>query len=209
MPLNTIYQARIIQTWGEGGNKMENVFFYDHTAGSGNALTLAELLETGCLALINDLQTQFVKNVSIDVINLGDLSDFISYPITGEGGWAGDSLPPYAAVGFTMKVNTRAVRHGSKRFSGVPESAQDDGKVTDPSYVTNIDAMRVFLSQEVVGASDTFLPVVVKRIRTAVPGTTPTQYTYRLPRAGDTLTLGEVVTVIDSLTLSHQVSRKA
>lgn len=209
MPLSTIYQARIMQTWGEGGRSLESVFFFDHTAGSGTALTLAELLEDGCLSLMNDLQTQFVKNKSIEVINLGELSDFISYPLTGEGGWAGDSLPPYAAVGYTMKLNTRAVRHGGKRFSGVPESAQDDGKVTDPSYQTAMEAMRLFLSQEVVGASDTFLPVVVKRVRTAVPDTVPTRYTYRLPRAGDTLVLGEVVSVLTSNSLSHQVSRKA
>lgn len=207
MALSSLYMVRLIQTWGVGGKQLENVFFFNHTAGAGVAINLAEALETGLLPLLADVQAQFVQNKSIEVINMGTLSDFISYPITGEGGFSGDVLPPYAALGFTMKLNTRAVRHGSKRIAGIPESIQANGVINNTPYLTNVEALRLWLQQEVVSADDTWLPVVVKRVKEAVAGTVPQQYTYRLPVTDGELVLGEVVTVQTSQNLTHQVSR--
>jgi len=208
MPLDTIYQVRARQTWGSGGKALENVFFFDHTAGAGNATDMATAFGDAFSTLINQIQAPIVKNYSIDVINLGDLGDFASVPWLGSGTQVGDALPPYAAIGFTLKVNTRAVRKGSKRISGVPESAQIDGKLTNEGYIAAVELLRLAMQQEVVTASDTYLPVVVKRIKEPVVGTVPLQYTYRLPTIGDTLVTGEVVVVLTTTSLSHQVSRE-
>lgn len=208
MPLDTIYQVRARQTWGSGGKALENVFFFDHTAGTGNAADMAVAFGGVFSTLINQIQAPIVKNYSIDVINLGDLGDFASVPWLGSGTQIGDALPPYAAIGFTLKVNTRAVRKGSKRISGVPESAQIDGKLTNEGYIAAVELLRLAMQQEVVTASDTYLPVVVKRIKEPVVGTVPLQYTYRLPTIGDTLVTGEVVVVLTTTSLSHQVSRE-
>jgi len=208
MPLDTIYQVRARQTWGSGGKALENVFFFDHTAGTGNATDMATAFGDAFSTLINQIQAPIVKNYSIDVINLGDLGDFASVPWLGSGTQVGDALPPYAAIGFTLKVNTRAVRKGSKRISGVPESAQIDGKLTNEGYIAAVELLRLAMQQEVVTASDTYLPVVVKRIKEPVVGTVPLQYTYRLPTIGDTLVTGEVVVVLTTTSLSHQVSRE-
>lgn len=208
MALNTIYQLRLIQEWGSGGKRMENVFFYDHTAGSGEAADLATAFGTAILPAIHELQNEIVKDYSIDVINLGDLSDFASVPTVGQGDYSGDALPPYAAVGYTLKVSTRAVRKGSKRFSGVPESVQVNGQVTNATYATSMEALRILLQTELVDASETWLPVVIKRVKTAVVGTVPLQYTYRLPTTDGELTIGEIVVALTSSILSHQVSRE-
>jgi hypothetical protein len=208
MPLNTVYQLRARQTWGSGGKPLESVFFFDHTAGDGVAADLATAFGIGLGAAINALQAPIIRNYSIDVINLGDLGDFASLPWIGGGAGEGDSLPPYAAVGYTLKVNTRAVRKGSKRISGVPESVATNGVITIPGYQSLMDTLRIALQQEVVTADDTWLPVIVKRIKELIVGTVPPQYTYRLPTIGDTIILGEVVVALTSNNLTHQVSRE-
>jgi hypothetical protein len=208
VPLNTIYQVRARQQYGTGGKEMETVWFFDHTAGSGDATHLATVWGTSRGALINPLQTELIKNLSIDVINLGDLSDFASVPWLGTGAVTDDTMPPYAAYGYTMKVNTRAVRKGSKRISGVPETAITAGVVTAAPVLANAETLRLAMQIEMTDATDTYLPVVVKRVKEPVVGTIPPQFTYRLPTTDAELVLGEVVVVLFNKNLSHQVSRE-
>lgn len=207
MPLNTIYQVRARQQFGEGGKELETVWFFDHTAGSGDATALAVAFGAARGDLMNAFQTELIKNYSIDVINLGDLGDFASLPWFGTGALAQDTLPPFNAVGFTMKVDTRAVKKGSKRVSGLAETDVTNGKITGTATIANIELLRIAMGQEIVDASDTWLPVVIKRVKEAVPGTTPTQYKYRLPETNAELVVGEVVVVLTSPNVAHQVSR--
>lgn len=208
MPLNKVYQVRARQHWGGSNKPFESVFFFEHTAGEGNWGDLAEVFGTTIGAKINDLQTTTVHNDSIDVINLGDPVDFGFALWAGLGAYDESALPPYAAIGFTFKLNTRAVRHGGKRISGIPESVADNGKIVDAAYRAKRELLRLVMQQELVDADNTWLPVVVKRIRTPVAGTVPQQYKYALPKSGDPLVLGEVVAVLTSDDLSHQVSRE-
>ena len=208
MALNTIYMLRHIQSWLDGGKKMENVYFFDHTAGTGEAAALATSFGIVFLPVIRALQCQTVKDVSIDVINLGDLGDFTSVPVSGMGVYVGQVLPPHSALSFTTKLSTRAVRHGGHRISGIPESVNEAGKILDPTYVGQMEDYRDLLKTELVDATETWKPVVIKRVRTAVPGKTPTQYTYRLPETDGELVVGEIVNALLSLNISHQVSRE-
>lgn len=208
MALDTIYQVRARQQWGTGGKELETVWFYDHTAGLGSSADLAEAWGDSIGVMINNLQASHVRNYSIDVINLGDLGDFDSAPWAGGGAIVQEANPPFAALGYTMKVNTRAVRKGSKRISGVPETVVQNGVVTDATYQGLMETLRIAMQNEIVTLDDTYLPIVVKRIKTAVVGTVPLQYTYRLPTIGDPLTVGEVVVVLTSFNLTHQVSRE-
>lgn len=207
MSLETTYMLRLIQTWGVGGKRMENVFFYDHTAGDGVAIQLAQAFEANILPNITNLQCDLVKNVSLDVINMGNFGDFISWPLTGQGEYAAEALPPHSALNFTMKLNTRAVRKGSKRISGIPETVQINGVVTLAGYIARIETFRVLLDDELVTTEDTWLPVVIKRVKEPVAGTVPVQYTYRLPETNAELVVGQIVTATTTLNISHQVSR--
>lgn len=208
MPLNTIYQVRHRQRWDAGGKFLESVYFFDHTAGAGNWADLAASFGTVYGAAVNDLQTNNVNNYSIDVINLGDLGDFGFLPQLGVGDYVAESLPPHSALNFTMKVNTRAVRKGSKRISGIPETVQNGGHIGDATYLGRMEDFRLILQTELVSAGDTWLPVVVKRVKTAVVGTVPLQYTYRLPETDAELVVGEIVVALTTSNISHQVSRE-
>lgn len=207
MALNDIYMLTHRQTWGVGGRPINNVYFFEHTAGAGVAIDLAQAFQSQYLPVIGALQSILIWSTFLEVINLGDLGDFVSYPVEANGSYGGDVLPPYAAYGFTQRVNTRAVRKGSKRIAGVPESAQANGVVTFPDILDAMEDFRILLESELTDVSDTWLPVVIKRVKTPVVGTVPLQYTYRLPTSDLELVVGEVVNVSTSPNLTHQVSR--
>ena len=208
MPLNTLYQLRMKQEWGTGGKPLESVYFFDHTAGSGDWADLAAAFGASYVPAVNDLQATVVKNASLDVINLGEPTDFGFLPVVGAGTFVGEVLPPFNAISYTLKVNTRAVAKGSKRISGIPEAVQNFGVISDAGYLADMEVLRLILSQELVDGGNTWLPVIVKRIKESIVGTVPPQFTYRLPTTGDTLTLGEVVAVLTTANIKHQVSRE-
>lgn len=208
MALSDIYQVRGRQKYGTGGKEMETVWFYERTAGAGGSADLAVLWGEEIGALINALQTTNIKNYSVDVINLGDLEDFIALPWVGTGVVEDDTMPPYVAYGYTTKLNTRAVRHGGKRVSGVPETGATNGVVTAAPVLANMETLRLAMFAELAGGDDTFLPIVVKRVREEVADTEPQQYTYRLPETDGELVFGEIVVALTSPNLTSQVSRK-
>lgn len=208
MPLNKIYQVRFLQTYQTGGKASENVFFYDHTAGSGSSAALGAAFGSVVVPLINAIQTQVMKNVGINVINLGDLSDFAPLATAGLGAISGATLPPHAAVTYTTKVNTRAVRKGGKRIGGVPESAQTNGVIDDDGYFANVELLRIQLFAELTSLDDTWLPVVIKRVKTLITGTVPPQYTYRLPTTDAELVVGQITVALTTRNVGHQVSRE-
>jgi hypothetical protein len=207
MPLNDIYMLTLIQEWGTGGKRMNNVFFYEHTAGEDNHVGLGFAFATQILPDINSLQCNIVRNYSVNVVNLGDLGDFGDTVVSGGGLYEEQSLPIADAIGYTTKLNTRAVRHGGKRFSGIPESVQANGIVTVSGYLTYMETVRGHLMNELTAIGDTWLPVVIKRVREEIPGTVPQQYTYRLPETDGELVIGEIVAAYTSPKISHQVSR--
>jgi hypothetical protein len=184
------------------------VFFYEHTAGAGKAIDLAQDFEAAIVNGINAIQCGVVKNRTLDILNMGDPTDFVYYPITGQGDIVGQALPPQSAVSYTLKLNTRAVRKGGHRISGIPEAVQDSGVISDPTYITAIEALRDLFVGELVNVSDTWLPVVLKRVKEPVVGTVPLQYTYRLPSTDAELVVGEIVTGLVNTDVGNQVSRK-
>lgn len=207
--LSDIYLLRFKQRWGVSSISLENAFFYERTAGTPLAIGVAQMFEEQVLPNINAIQTQFVKNVGVDVLNMGDPTDFVYYPLTGEGTISGQTLPPQSAVSYTLKLNTRAVRPGGKRFSGVPEAVQSDGEIQDAGYITAMNVLRVQLYGELIDSENTLKPVVLKRIKEAVAGTVPTRYTYRLPTVLDPLVVGDVLTATVGIRVGNQVSRKS
>jgi hypothetical protein len=208
MALSSIYQ--LISKHNIDGQDLENVFFYNHASGSGDAVNLAGDWVVNILPLILALQVHAIQYSEIDVINMGTPADFEYLPDTSTGAYgAVSNLPSFNAIGFTMKLDTRAVAKGSKRISGVPAEVCTREEVTSSGYLTNMEALRLALGTNIAGSADTWQPVVLKRVKTAVPGTTPVQYTYRLPRTDLELVYGGVREVLTSPIITSQTSRKA
>lgn len=205
--LDGLYALRHIQD--SNGQLIENTYFFSHAVGTGTATQLCLDFESEWLPLILALQVADLVTQGISAYNMGDYGDFASLPLLTPGTY-GDvpRKPIFTAVGYSMKLNTRAVRGGSKRIAGVPSEVANEDTITSSGYLASIEALRLAFAGNIVGATDTWQPIVIKRVKTAVAGTTPVKYKYTLPVPPDDATIGQIVAVSDSNVLTSQVSRK-
>lgn len=208
MTLASTYILRHIQ---ECQNQLiENVYFFDHILGDGLSTDLALDFEGQWLPSILALQTSAMTTTGLSVFNMADLSDFANLPLLSTGTFgAVEQLTTFDAIGYTFKLNTRAVRPGSKRICGIPEQVTSLNTVTDPTYLGLMEALRLKYQASMVGAADTWKLIVVKRVKTPVVGTVPLKYNYRLPTTELDYVAGSVVAALDSPIVTSQVSRKA
>ncbi len=206
MALNTIYQVIHKQLFGST-ILTENVYFYDHISGTGDASNLANDFITTAVPLVNAMQSSGVHNQSVDVINLGDTADFDSLTVSGDGANVAEPMPAFNAISFTVKSDDRAVRHGGKRIVGLPEASAVINEITSGPILAAMEAYRMFLEDDFVGFADTWKPIIIKRVRTAVTGTVPLRYTYRLPETDLELVTAGVLVALSNVFVQHQTSR--
>lgn len=206
MALDDLYMVKHFQTFQ--GQECLNVYFYEKTLGSGAAENLAADFQDVVLPAVNQVQSTNVLNVDLDVSNLGDTADFDVLTLIDGGMLDAESLPAFNALSYTFKPDNRAVRHGGKRFVGVPESVTVVNDITGATYLGYMEDLRAILADPIVGLSNTWRPVLIKRIRSTVPDTVPPRYTYRLPRTGDTLVVAGLLNVLVSTKVRHQTSRQ-
>lgn len=201
-----MYMVKLHQLYGE--KDMSNVFFYRASTGTGTAQELLDAFTTDVLPAVNAIQeNDVIDNRLLQVQHLFDLEDFVDDSITGGGVRAGGgSMPSFVAVNYTLRLNTRAVRPGKKRFSGIGEDYVTQGVIVDATYLGFIQALKGVLGDDIVGASATYRPCVVKRI--FVPATEDTKEHYRLPEDVGELVYGDVQTVLVNTTVTTQNSRK-
>jgi len=196
MTLASTYVLRHIQNCQN--QEIENVYFFNHSVGDGLSTDLALDFEGQWLNAILDLQTNAMVTTGIAVYNMADLSDFANLPLnsTGRRGLV-EQLPTFAAVGYTFKLNTRAVRPGSKRIAGIPESVTSLNQIIDVDYLGFMEALRLKFQAPMVGAADTWNLIVVKRVKTPIVGTVPLKYNYRLPETESDFVAGNVLSALD------------
>jgi len=207
MALDALYMLRHLQS--QFGQEIENVYFYNHVAGSGSSVDLALAWQANILELVQAMQVPGVLSNGLIVTNMGDLGDFTTLPLASSGSYSEvNPLPAFNAISFTMKLNTRAVRPGSKRITGIAEAATAGNEIVVAELLDAMEAFRISLQTNLVSGGDTWENVVVKRVKTAIPDTTPVQYRYRLPTIGETPVVGTVVAALDNKIVSSQVSRK-
>lgn len=119
------------------------------------------------------------------------------------------SLPCFNAVSFTMKGSNPAVRPGKKRYAGIAEDFNADGilQVVAP-LSTALNALRDALSANLLDTLTQLIPwaapVVIKRVRTGVPGA----YEYRLPANAAEAVYSTVTSADYSLGITSQISRR-
>lgn len=157
---------------------IENVFWYNVEAGTGfDADELGVAFREAVLSFIIGIQSTAVEWLTLFVLGARDSTDVATIDVTGTNGLiTGDCLPPYAAWSYIYTRKSRAMRHGFKRFAGVPESWQTNGEVATGTPTTTVgdlgSSLQVILE---LGADVTGAPVVPQRQRHGVP-LTPIEY---------------------------------
>lgn len=206
MPLADQYVLDFKQRYG--AEETHNIFTFEQGEAS-DPFALSDAFITTLVPLINAIQHEDIKNVSVRAYTLGATGALWDQDVTGAGALAGsDMLPLHDAINFTLKTGIRAVRPGSKRFSGIPEVEQAGGFITAPAYTTSLNTLRVALASPVSAeAGIDFYPTVIKRIKYEVPDSDPVRFAYRFPEVGDPLVYSRVSVVLLNTKISHQVSR--
>ena len=188
---------------------IHNIFTFDRS-GTGDAVDLCSAFVNDLLTPINDIQNHAIENVSLRAYSLGNLADNAEVQIDGAGSdAAGDMLPLHDAINFTLKSTTRAVRPGSKRFSGIGEAYQVNGDITSAPYIALLETLRVALDSPITGdASNVYDMVIIKRVKYNPDETDLTHFAYRFPEIGETPVVGNLAAVLLNKHISTQGSRK-
>lgn len=190
-------------TWG---TEMVNNYFYLGN-GDGIAPDLGQAFVDNMLTPIAAIQPIDINHYQVDVISLFDPTDYASSGVDVDGVQTTETSAPFLAVNYTLVTNTRAIRKGSKRIGPVPEDVIVNGVITDATYISDLETLRLLMNDIIQPTGEptkTFSQVVVKRVR---EGTGP-NYTYRLPVSWGEAEYSPVLTALVNLTVSHQVSRK-
>jgi hypothetical protein len=206
MALADIFVLDHVQSFD--GEPLHNLYTYD-SGGTGTAVDLINAFRDDMLPLILQLQCAQIRTDTIKAYSLGNLGDLDEQTVDETGANVGlQMLPVFNAVNFSLKPTSRAVRSGSKRIAGIPETVQVDGTITDATYLTAMEALRIAMSNPISDDDLVFFdPVIVKRVKYAVPDSDPVRYAYRYPEAGDTLVTATIRAVVLNRKVSHQVSR--
>jgi hypothetical protein len=201
-----LYQLNHKQTYL--GEDIENVYFFRREDAGTDHVDLIDAFIADVLPAVQALQAPQIITASIKAQSLGNLSDFGEQIVNTPGTYdPSEILPIFNAIGYTFRSANRGVRPGSKRITGIPETVQAGGIVTLSVYLTRMEACRVAMDSVIGTSPGFFTPIIVKRIKTAVPGTTPVKYKYTLPAVGDDATIATFLGVFTSPIITHQVSR--
>jgi len=213
MAVGDVYELVCEQLYGT--SHILNVFYYEQIAvvvplaGDTIAAILAQQWDNQVGSVMRTYQSGDVIHQEVRVRNLFDDSDAGSVPSAASGGSSStETTSPFVAAAFRMFGDNPAVKTGAKRLAGIPEAYVADGIITNEEYIGNLeDVAEAFAANITAGdviPTDSWAPVVVKRIRSGTPGA----YEYRLPESVGETVLSRVVSVLLELVLSSQVSRK-
>jgi hypothetical protein len=209
MVLADIYEVTPVQVWSGTGEQTMSRYYYRKggTGISAAALAAQFILEGNPGYQMLQLQTDNMQGKSIRVINLGDFGDFIELAWTADGiDVEANTLPVVVAVGYSLRLDTREIRPGSKRISGIPDGQDTDGVLTNAPYLVFVEDMRQALLATIEDGGWSADPVVIKRVLRA-PDETHPKSRYTLPETDGELVVGNVVNVLTSPILTHQISR--
>lgn len=190
------------------GEEILNVYFFQDLLLASIAQNVVESFESGFLPKVVGIQTSNVVHVKLDAVNLADPANFYEKVISSAGTTTSDPLPAHDAVNYSLRINSRALRPGSKRYCGIAEEYTTKNLVTNSGYIALLETLRGQQSDILLsGILETFQPIVVKRVKYLPPGHEAPDYAYRLPETEEEFVFGNVVDALLNLKVSHQVSR--
>jgi hypothetical protein len=147
-----------------------NVFYYqcEQPHDIGDAANLAAAFNEDVVPAIANIMNSFVGINQIEVINLGDPTDFHVLETTAIAGSVASTsqAPPFTAYSFQLARSTRSGRHGYKRFAGVAEEYADaKGPGISGPLVAAIPQVVFRLSGFISNATRTYVPMIPHRER--------------------------------------------
>lgn len=206
MALSDCYVLRDIQTYDN--EVIENVYFYQDLLLASTAQNVVEAWVLGVLPKVKDIQTAKIQHTIVDCVNMADNENFFEQRIEESGNFSVATLPAHDAIAFGLRLNTRAVRPGSKRICGLGETYTTDNLITDSTFLTRVEAYRAQLSDILLsGVLETFQPIVVGRVRYNPDPEDLTHFAYRLPETDEEFRFGNITEALFNNRVSHQVSR--
>lgn len=206
MALSDSYMLRDVQNYD--GEEILNVYFFQDLLLASTAQNLVEAFELGFIPKVAACQTLAVQHVLLDAVNMADPSNFFEKKINVPGQYNMDSLPAFNAINYSLRINSRALRPGSKRYTGIGEEFTTKNLITNPTLITAMEALRIQQSATLMsGAVLTFVPIVVKRVKYNPDPLKPDHFAYRLPETEAEFVFGNVVDALTNVKISHQVSR--
>jgi len=149
---------------------------------SGGSLPTGTMFEK-----IRALQASQVEYEQIIVKEIWDLADFYTAPFIPHAlGSTSDGKPlsPVMSYGFVSTQTTRAVRRGTKRFTGIPGSAAEAGGGFTGGALTAMDTLAAAMTDNLTytpesGSPSVFQPVIVGKQDYVVPGSDPPRTAYK------------------------------
>lgn len=166
MAAGDIYQCKLHQTWGVGGQELLNVFYYKHNTGSGNAIVIGNLCDFYLLNKFKVMQATTIQYTGFEIINLNNPEDYHTQPPSVAGGTdnSGEALPPFVAWAFRFNRTTRAVRNGQKRLAGVSEGSQSNGNPNGLDITTALTEAADIMQTTLIDApvENSFSPVIYR-----------------------------------------------
>lgn len=206
MALADIYVLDHAQEFGT--EPLHNIYCYEKL-GEGDAYDLINAFQADILPSVLALQVNTMVTRFISAYSLGNLADLAEETINAVGSYGADQmLPVFNAVNLTLKPTSRAVRPGSKRVSGIPETVTGNGIITDAEYLGRIETLRLAFGNEISTDDENFWRlVIVKRVKYNPDPEKPDHFAYRFPETDGELVVAPLRNVTTTTRVSHQVSR--
>lgn len=178
MAIETGSLIEVVVSGSHGGQVLANVwqFLMFSTPGGITAAQYGEALWNHWKVKYRSIPAAVFDNMfeSVSVRELDSLTgDYgvYSVPASERGGTGGNGsspspLPLFSAVGVRMSVGTRVTRPGQKRFAGMTESDNDNGKVQERAVLAVEDLLGLVVANMTLGApalTATLSPVIVRK----------------------------------------------
>lgn len=165
MAVGSFYQVILKGLYGSVNTR--NEFWYRQQSGTGDATELNTFFQTYVMSSIKLIVSSDTGFNGVSVYNHNDDADFQEDTFALEpGDWAGATMPPMNATGFSTPRKRLGMRPGQKRFLGAPINAVSNGVFTNASFLTAADTCAVGLSSPITdgGTGSVWYPIIVKRV---------------------------------------------
>jgi len=184
MAVGDIYQLLDFQRFLS--QEVENVYFYRQTAEDAlfpSAKALVDMWNSQVRIGLTNLQSTGLTHYRYQAINLfnpGELYDVLD---SDAGSAVGDVANSFVAWGFAAPRTNRLIRASKRRLAGVIETDITNG-AANSGALAKLNPLAVSFNAQlvnaVVGGSNVFVPVAVKRIPYTTEDGNPA---YRLPES--------------------------